>query len=110
MDTRLLNSDNWRVYKTFLKFKKEANLTFNQYLVLIELHSVEAQGDCTTYKDIREKFEKDFDPSDFNKTVMGPLNRKGLAYGEQKKAPQKKDVFITKKGRDLVEKVLGTKK
>lgn len=104
-----LNLDNWKVYRTFLKFKSEGDLTFNQYLTLIELYSVEQEGDCITYKTLREKL-KFQDLSDFNKTVMKPLREKGYAHGEQRKASEEKDAFITKKGNELVETVLAFKK
>ena len=108
MDILKLNLDNWKINRTFLKFKAEANLSFNQYLTLIELYSVEQKGDCVTYKQLREKLGIS-DKSDFNKIVMGPLNKKSLTYGEQRKAPEEKDAFITERGSELVEKVLGLK-
>ena len=109
MDAKRLDLMNSVVNRNFLKFKKEVDLTFNQYLALIKLYNIELEGRCITYKQIRDGLQFQ-DLSDFNKTVMKPLKEKGYAYGEQRNAPGEKDAFITESGSELVEKILKFKK
>jgi len=102
MKAEILDSINKTAVTCYLRAKKQASLTFNQYVVLVRLHVT--QLDPQSYEELRTLVGIE-DRSDFNKIVVKPLTNAGYVFAEQKAHFKPKDIFITKKGSQLVEKI-----
>jgi len=63
------------------------------------------QLDSQSYEELRTLVGIS-DRSDFNKIIVKPLTNAGYVYTEQKAHFKPRDIFITEKGSELVEKIL----